>query len=567
MELTYFYRLVPNYKNLIMRASYIIVFLFVSQILFCQEFINVEYLGVHQPKWSYLSHDSNFVKHPLDEVSTAYSGRYTVDIERIEDEIIILEQTLSPSNFLGQDGCMVHNIDKNSGDANWVYVDNYYTGKRNREYFIGSKLKVNQELGELSFSSIRDNSIMSEIFPGFVFTGRPSSRVISLTNGQEVSKTYNDDLTDTVFLNALNLNIQKSSTKYFSQTDRLYQDSSIKMIVRFFEYEEGCDNYYTNMDSIIFDTGINEDFTPLASFPSIDNRDGDKLRYLFFVNNPYEDSINIEEMYLKELIYQNEKVEELVSIDMSDLTSFPNFLDDQPNVRSFQGHTLITQLKRHPNWEEYYMFAWYDKEYNKLAHIKDLEYNGVTYFNVYPISLDDNGLRFFSQSYKGNLIDLTLFNLDKTSGILDSLTSINIDTKGDNFWGLFDFKVIGTDEVLFKSRFSYENSTGKTRNYMQYSLFELQGYGITSVNEEIEDRNSFVKIYPNPASEILNVELEEGFNVNRMRIYNYLGNTVISESKLVQNEINISALESGYYIIELVNKQGEKRFGRFMKIE
>jgi hypothetical protein len=54
------------------------------------------------------------VKHPFDPISTHYSGKTIIDIVIIKDQVIILEQTLSPANFLGQDGCIVHSLDKNT---------------------------------------------------------------------------------------------------------------------------------------------------------------------------------------------------------------------------------------------------------------------------------------------------------------------------------------------------------------------------------------------------------------------------------------------------------------------
>ena len=54
------------------------------------------------------------MKHPFDPISTHYSGKTIIDIAIIKDQVIILEQTLSPANFLGQDGCIVHSLDKNT---------------------------------------------------------------------------------------------------------------------------------------------------------------------------------------------------------------------------------------------------------------------------------------------------------------------------------------------------------------------------------------------------------------------------------------------------------------------
>ncbi len=559
----YYYTLLKDIemKNILILIIFVLV---ISTHLYAQDFTKVEYFGVHQPIWSYISYDSNFVNHPFDPYSSHYSGKITVDIKAVNNQIIILEQTVTPANFLGLDGCMVHSINKNSGLPNWVYSDNYYSGKRHREYFLGSLLNINQESGEVSFSSIRDNSHILEDRPGLDFTGRPSKRIISLKNGNEISNLFNDDLADTLFYPIQNLNGRNSKSTFFAQTERIYRDTSIQLIVRFYEYEQGCENFYTKIDSFIFDTGINEDFPPLASTPWIDHLDGEKLKYLFYINNPYQDTISIEKMYLKELAFEDGRVREIASIDMSDLITFPNYLDNLPRTSSFQGHTFITQIRRFPNWDEYFMFAWYDQDYNQMSHILNLKYNDKTYYNIYPISVNQNELKFFSQNYNGNLIELTLFSHAKNSNTLDSITSIVIDTKGKNFGGIFDFKILGVDEIILQTRFSFDNSaTGRTSNYMQYSLFEMPGYGITKT---IEDRFSIkeLKITPNPTHNLIKIECEGIQNSSIIQLYDQRGQ-LVKEMKF-QDEIDVSDLRSGMYYLRIMDNKNVYEIQRFVKI-
>lgn len=549
-------------KNILILIIFVLV---ISTHLYAQDFTRVEYFGVHQPIWSYISYDSNFVNHPFDPYSSHYSGKITQDIKAVNNQIIILEQTVTPANFLGLDGCILHNIGIESGLPNWVYSDNYYSGKRHREYFLGSLLNINQESGEVSFLSIRDNSHILEDRPGHVFTGRPSKRTISLINGNEISNLFNDDLADTLFYPAQNLNRRNSKSTFFAQTDRIYRDTSIQLIVRFYEFEQGCENLYTKIDSFIFDTGINEDFPPLASIPWIDHVDREKLRYLFYINNPYQDTISIEKMYLKELAFEDGRVREIASIDMSGLLSFPNYLDDQPRLESYQGHTFITQIRRETlNADETFMIAWYDENYNKMAQVSNVDFNGRTYYDLYPVAVTDNELKFFSVAFIGNIVDFTLFKLNKNEGKLDSLTSIYIDTKGKNLPTGVDIKVIGEDAIIIHSAYRYTTALNIYSNYTEYTYFKIPGYDIKTSTKFAKPTKEELKIIPNPTHNLIKIECEGIQNSSIIQLFGQRGE-LIQEMKF-QDEIDVSDLRSGMYYLRIIDNKNVYEIQRFVKI-
>ncbi|MBX3165177.1 MAG: T9SS type A sorting domain-containing protein [Bacteroidetes bacterium] len=78
----------------------------------------------------------------------------------------------------------------------------------------------------------------------------------------------------------------------------------------------------------------------------------------------------------------------------------------------------------------------------------------------------------------------------------------------------------------------------------------------TSV-DELENGNDELKVYPNPANEMLNVELEmKNESAVEIYVYNILGNVILNENVNIENnvaQINVSALKSGMYFIKIGN--------------
>ncbi|MCB6030292.1 leucine-rich repeat domain-containing protein [Flavobacterium psychrophilum] len=65
---------------------------------------------------------------------------------------------------------------------------------------------------------------------------------------------------------------------------------------------------------------------------------------------------------------------------------------------------------------------------------------------------------------------------------------------------------------------------------------------------------SALKIYPNPASEILNIALQEGLQLEKVNFYNTLGQLIKTTNHL---EINVSSFAKGNYFVEVMTNQGK----------
>lgn len=85
-------------------------------------------------------------------------------------------------------------------------------------------------------------------------------------------------------------------------------------------------------------------------------------------------------------------------------------------------------------------------------------------------------------------------------------------------------------------------------------------YGATLGTNEYVQEKTMLKIYPNPTSSILNIEMNT--DLEKVEVYNLQGQKVL-ESNL--NSINVSNIPVGLYLIQITDSKGELSAKRFIK--
>ena len=74
-----------------------------------------------------------------------------------------------------------------------------------------------------------------------------------------------------------------------------------------------------------------------------------------------------------------------------------------------------------------------------------------------------------------------------------------------------------------------------------------------------------LKVYPNPATEIITIEIPESLYNNICSVFGMIGQELIRQQIQGSNvEINVSLFPQGIYFIRLMNK-GKTGFGKFVK--
>ncbi|WP_228448324.1 T9SS type A sorting domain-containing protein [Chryseobacterium sp. CH25] len=91
--------------------------------------------------------------------------------------------------------------------------------------------------------------------------------------------------------------------------------------------------------------------------------------------------------------------------------------------------------------------------------------------------------------------------------------------------------------------------------------FYLELTGFLSVNDRIKDKNT-IGIYPNPVAD--NLYIKGMGNPEKAEVYNMVGQKVKSFTA-IENQIDVSSLPKGNYIIELSEKGGKQQSYKFIK--
>jgi len=95
---------------------------------------------------------------------------------------------------------------------------------------------------------------------------------------------------------------------------------------------------------------------------------------------------------------------------------------------------------------------------------------------------------------------------------------------------------------------------------LQFKIsFEITGFGgfwlksvtVLSTNDVKIDA---IKIYPNPVKNELNIDLIQGLQLQKVNIYNTLGQFIISSKK---SKIDTSNLTNSIYFVEVETDQGK----------
>jgi hypothetical protein len=118
------------------------------------------------------------------------------------------------------------------------------------------------------------------------------------------------------------------------------------------------------------------------------------------------------------------------------------------------------------------------------------------------------------------------------------------------------------DSVSYGSQFDdfttgrYPNGTGPFQ--FLYPTFSYTN-SITAINES---ERIAIRLYPNPTKDLLIIATEQPVEIKTVRISTLLGDAVIFENLPASNQIDISSLADGIYVIQLYSDRqiGAKKF-------
>ncbi|MFC4162242.1 M4 family metallopeptidase [Epilithonimonas zeae] len=119
----------------------------------------------------------------------------------------------------------------------------------------------------------------------------------------------------------------------------------------------------------------------------------------------------------------------------------------------------------------------------------------------------------------------------------------------------------GRIRIRVQAAYSQTPTSCSTITYGQVEDYSLDIQEVLAVSDVNNDNK--VSIYPNPVKDVLNIKTKESGD-STYKIFNTAGQSV-ANGKSIENKIDVNRLPTGNYVIELVNKKGEKSTQKFIK--
>lgn len=213
--------------------------------------------------------------------------------------------------------------------------------------------------------------------------------------------------------------------------------------------------------------------------------------------------------------------------------------------------------------------------------INDYPSNDTSSFFVYHARNSGNEVRFSGNYYVNSdtLTDFGLIELSPDDGAtwIDLINDpayfsfIGWDfpkptlSGNSNGWKQFSanltnlWPLLMTDSVLFKFTFISDGIQTNKDGLMYDSLFFSDVPPVEII--EIQTELHYLKVFPNPTSCILNIDVSSISEVHStLEIYNCLGELVLRETENL-GEVDVSSLDTGNYYINLIDKKHSKAYG------
>lgn len=199
---------------------------------------------------------------------------------------------------------------------------------------------------------------------------------------------------------------------------------------------------------------------------------------------------------------------------------------------------------------------------NKLARINtdgtlDMTFYPSISFNPSLIKIIPNDKILLGERNNTNNQEVKLYKL-LANGTLESIYT----DFGLNDWPTYNtiLSSITLDEgkVYLGGSFASVNGVGRNR------LVRLLDSSITlGVNQQ--EVSGLVKLYPNPTRNFLTIDASNNFELNKVEVYNNLGQLVMESASIAQDgSLDVSALNSGVYYIKL-DVAGQQVTRKFLK--
>ncbi len=529
-----------------------------------------------QENWVYISKDENFnayYKSLSNTGFTPYALKSCKDIFQKDNNIYILETSQSPSPFLGDDGFLLHKINKESGIKSWVYHNNFMAGNKYRELYWKSKIKLDKD-GYISIFGYRDLDTLNYVFPKFSFYSNPIGRTID-TFGNLVKLKYGSN--------------QSRQTENIAQRKNILMSMSGNRYNHCFFDLADANDYIEDFKcySLSKSFEIVKDSFFKISFPSeLSNNVGFSLKYQKSYLQLSSDTILALTLFgttNKENSPENAKLSWIVidslgmnlvrNIDISKDIFKPQDLSDfhqQIEIQIVDNYIVLSQVVSitQPIVDAKFI-SWiliYDLKGNLISK-PELIYNKNKKYSLVKVLKIINDKMFLGvQMDDGQVMGSDILEISLQSGINKKVGSI-VTPKMSNYQvgSIEQFQFIDDDNLVVALPMEiYHNNERSTIRY--YFSFKMSDIGLISSTKNSEIIGTF-SITPNPSSHLITVTIPEINNAVTLRITDQMGRSVwVQDIYYTETVIDISSLTSGMYFVSLQDASSGRQLGKVQKL-
>jgi hypothetical protein len=161
----------------------------------------------------------------------------------------------------------------------------------------------------------------------------------------------------------------------------------------------------------------------------------------------------------------------------------------------------------------------------------------------------------------------TIVAPENLSASVESLNNIELTWNAIDVEGFSHYNVYRDGAMVNEAPVTENMYIDYDVNIAEYEYYVVAVYEAGCVSESsnvvevidvnVEDLENAIKVYPNPAKGMVNIEVSN--TVESIRIMNYVGQQVYSHTVLGQDVVNIDTqnYEAGSYIVQFVTNDGE----------
>jgi len=200
------------------------------------------------------------------------------------------------------------------------------------------------------------------------------------------------------------------------------------------------------------------------------------------------------------------------------------------------------------------IITWLGTGSNQSLIVIDLGTDTATIADSYAFGIKYNGtisaedaLDLIVTELNGGF-DYTMSNTD--------IASVTIGTRTETAAGTTEWKAYsGTDLSNWKTENDFSQVTLTNNEWLGLSIGTRRPFTPQDITASLSTK-SFnqinVSVYPNPTSDVLNIDTTE--NINNVIVYNLSGQKVLQTN--TQAAVNVSALNAGVYLLEVQTEKG-----------